>query len=212
MAMPRTGDRVIVKIGGSLTADRGRLREILSSLTTASARIVIVTGGGPYADAVREVQGRLGISDRLAHRQALAAMNLFAEAICELEPALVMATSRNEVDAAHAAGRIPIFLTDRIQTGGGGLPESWALTSDSYAAFLAFELDAVGLVLVKSADAPASASTGELARDGLVDAAFPSLAARLSCPIRIIGPATVDQLPDLVGLPRSKLGSIVTNA
>lgn len=212
MPIPRTGDRVIVKLGGSLIADRERLVEIIASLKMAPTRIVVVTGGGPYADAVREVQGRLRISDRLAHRQALQAMNHFAEAICELDPALVMAATRAEVDAAHAAGRIPVFLTERVLSGGGGLPESWAVTSDTYAAFLAFEFDAAGLILVKSTDAPAKAGAEELARTGLVDAAFPTFAARLSCPIRIVGPSSLASLQDLVGLPHSRVASIVTNA
>lgn len=209
MPMPRTGDRVVIKVGGSLTSDRERLREILSGLFMVSTRLILVTGGGPYADAVREVQGRLGIGDRLAHRQALAAMNLFAEALCDLNAGLVMATSREEVDAAHAAGRIPIFRTDRLLTGGAGLPEGWAVTSDTFAAFLAFEFDARGLILVKSADGPAQASAADLSRSGLVDAAFPSFAERLACPIRIVGPAAVDLLAEVASSPAMRVGTIV---
>lgn len=210
MPMPRTGDRVVIKLGGSLTSDRERLGDILSGLFMVSTRLILVTGGGPYADAVREVQGRLGIGDRLAHRQALAAMNLFAEALCDLNDGLVMAVSREEVDAAHAAGRIPIFRTDRLLTGGAGLPEGWAVTSDTFAAFLAFEFDARGLILVKSADGPPRSTAAALARSGLVDGAFPTFAGRLSCPIRIVGPSTVDLLPNVASAPSMRVGTAVS--
>jgi 5-(aminomethyl)-3-furanmethanol phosphate kinase len=56
---------------------------------------------------------------------------------------------------------------------------SWAVTSDSLAAWLARRLGARRLVLVKSAAAPSAAAPAELAARGLVDAAFPDYAAGL---------------------------------
>ncbi|WP_343057334.1 uridylate kinase [Chthonobacter rhizosphaerae] len=210
MSWPRTGQIVVVKIGGSLAADRSRLDQVIDALATASSRVVIVPGGGPFADAVRTAQGALGFSDRLAHGQALGAMSLFAEVLADLYRSLVMASTRGDVEAAHAAGKVPVFRMDRLMSGGGGIPEGWHVTSDSIAAWLAFELSAAGLVLVKSADGPHLAGAAALAADGLVDEAFPTFASRLTCPVRLVGPGALSRLADVVASPAARVGTSVT--
>lgn len=210
MAWPRTGQLVVVKIGGSLADDRATLDTLADAFATTSARVVIVPGGGLFADAVRAVQASLGYSDRLAHVQALAAMNLFAEVLADLYKPLVLAATRSDVDAAHAAGRVPVFRMDRLLSGGGGIPVGWHVTSDSLAAWLAFEFSAAGLILVKSTDGPNLSGAAALSADGLVDSAFPTFAARLTCPIRLLGPSTHPRLPDLLAAPASRIGTSVT--
>lgn len=210
MSWPRTGQLVVVKIGGSHATDRARLDRIADAVATTASRVVIVPGGGPFADAVRAAQSALAYSDRLAHGQALAAMTLFAEVLTDLYRPLVMAATRGEIDAAHAAGRVPVFRPDRLISGGGGLEVGWHVTSDSVAAWLAFELSASGLVLVKSADGPHLSGAGPLADTGLVDAAFPEHAGRLACPVRVVGPAALDRLGDLLAAPGSRIGTVVT--
>ena len=61
----------IVKLGGSLVSDAARLGRLLGALADGGeGRCVVVPGGGPFADAVRQAQGRLGFSDALARRDA----------------------------------------------------------------------------------------------------------------------------------------------
>jgi aspartokinase-like uncharacterized kinase len=59
------------------------------------------------------------------------------------------------------------------------LPQSWAATSDSLAAWAALKWDADELWLVKSTDLPAGMSFAEASRRGLVDDFFPQLAGRM---------------------------------
>ena len=207
--LPRTGHRVVVKLGGSHAADRGRIGMIIREIQASPARTVIVPGGGPFANAVREAQDGLGFSDRLAHRLALKAMNAFADVLVELYPSLVLTVSRQEIDAAHAAGRIPIFLTDRLQAGAVSIPEDWTTTSDSLAAMLAFELDAAGLVLLKSLDGPEAARPADLTAAGITDDAFPDFAGRLACPIRLVGPGSFTRIGDLLASPAAEAGTVV---
>ena len=69
----------VVKIGGSLLGSP-RLKGLVKVVTTArSARIVVVPGGGLFADAVRQAQALAGFDDRLAHRLALDAMDHLGE-------------------------------------------------------------------------------------------------------------------------------------
>ena len=210
MQLPRTGPRFVVKVGGSHAADRARIATILRELTSSPARAVIVPGGGLFADAVREAQRAMGFSDRLAHRLATEAMSSYAAALTELFPVLVMAPTRQEIDAAHAIGRIPVWRPDRLLDGVADVPESWAMTSDSYAAWLAWELDAAGLILVKSLDGPEQSSTADLTAAGITDDAFPDFAGRLACPVRLVGPSSLPQLGEILAAPQTRAGTVVT--
>jgi 5-(aminomethyl)-3-furanmethanol phosphate kinase len=206
----RTGALVIIKIGGSLATDRAQLNEIVADIGNAACRSVIVPGGGTFADAVRNMQGRLGFSDKLAHRLAMQAMTDYAEVLAELYPQLVVTRLKFEIEAAHRAGRIPIWSPAILDAGVTGLPENWSMTSDSFAAFLARSLDADGLILVKSTDGPDLAGAGQLSIAGITDDAFPDFAHGLACPVRLVGPASYRKLSDLLARPDKKIGTVIT--
>ena len=188
----------VVKIGGSLLGDRARLLSALAALAAgAEGAVVVVPGGGPFAEAVRESQGRLGFCDSLAHRLALDAMGRVAEILCALEPALSRSADPAEATALARAGRVPVWDPAALKAGHPDIPESWDVTSDSLALWLAERIGAGRCLLLKSADAPApaGADAAELARIGLVDAAFPAFAARFAGEIAIRGPRRVAWLP-----------------
>jgi dihydroneopterin aldolase len=79
------------------------------------------------------------------------------------------------------------MLADRTD-----VPASWDVTSDTLAAWLAAELAAASLTLVKSAPLPAGGSgppdTAALAAQGYVDAAFASHIAGRPFAVRVCGP------------------------
>jgi 5-(aminomethyl)-3-furanmethanol phosphate kinase len=173
----------IVKLGGSLVADSGRLRARLAALAAGEAGpCILVPGGGPLAEAVRTTQAALGFPDALAHRLALDAMGRMAEIFCALEPHQAALT------ASRAAGRTPVWDPVALKDGHSDIPETWDVTSDSLAVWLATALGAPLCRLVKSADRPAGMSWSDLAGIGLVDAAFPAFAARYVGRIEILGP------------------------
>ncbi|MCJ2034985.1 uridylate kinase [Methylobacterium sp. J-068] len=194
--MRSTRSATVVKIGGSLVADAGRLRALLAGLAVGDrGPCIVVPGGGPLADAVRVTQRALGqrtpgMSDALAHRLALDAMGHMAEILSELEPRLVVARDMAAIAAGLAAGRVPIWNPVALKEGHPAIPETWRVTSDSLAVWLATTLQAPLCLLVKSADRPAVMSWADLARVGFVDAAFPAFAARYAGDIAILGPRT----------------------
>ncbi|GJD50309.1 hypothetical protein OPKNFCMD_3048 [Methylobacterium crusticola] len=176
----------VVKVGGSLAADGPRLRALLRALAEgAEGPAVLVPGGGGLADAVRAAQAALGFPDALAHRLALDAMAGMARILAALEPRLVVAA---DPAAALRRGAVPVWDPGGLKDGRPGLPETWDVTSDSLALWLAAELGAARCLILKSADAPAGAGPAELAACGLVDAAFPALAARFGGTILVRGP------------------------
>jgi len=173
----------IVKIGGSLARDEARLRALLAGIADGrEGPCVVVPGGGPFADAVRDVQLRLRFPDALAHRLALDAMGRMAEILGALEPRLCVETRLGRLRPGT------VWDPSALRDGHPGVAESWDVTSDSLALWLAARLDAARCTLVKSADAPPGAEAGRLVRDGLVDAAFPGFAARFPGTIALRGP------------------------
>ena len=165
----------VVKLGGSL-ASGPHLKSWLEQLVRADVAaqgVVIVPGGGPFADAVRGAQAGLGFSDATAHRLALGAMNQYARIMADLEPRLVLAASAADLGHAMAAGRSAVWLPASMADADPTIPVSWDVTSDSLAAWLAQRLGAPRLMVVKSAPLPsAPVDIPQLVDAGLVDRAF----------------------------------------
>lgn len=173
----------IVKLGGSLVS-HPRLPALLDALARRGAPLVLVTGGGPLADGVRALQPRLSLSDAACHRMAILAMEQTAVAFTDLAPGLALADTREALAQAHAQGRAALWLPARMALAAPDLPQNWDLTSDSLAAWLAGEVGAARLTLVKSIAAPAGLPA-DWAAAGLVDPLFPDFAARLDCPVAL---------------------------
>lgn len=167
--------RWVVKLGGSLWS-APELRCWLDVLAGArSVRVVIVPGGGPFADAVRAAQPRIGFGDRAAHVMAMLAMEQYGTALADLEPRLTPARAPDELD--RAAG--PVVWTPLPMATAADIAESWDVTSDSLAVWLAQTLGASCAVLVKSAPLPdGTHAAGRLAADGIVDVALPDRVER----------------------------------
>ena len=186
---------IVVKLGGSL-ATAGTLPPWLEVILGQGAgRAVIVPGGGDFADGVRLAQKRLRFSDRTAHRMALLAMQQCALLLQELAPALRPCSDEAQIAAALAADSIALWLPSAMVEADPAISESWDVTSDSLAAWLAWRIGAIQLVLVKSAPAPnLPLSPERLATLGLVDAAFPAYAAKAGIPIVYCGPGETARL------------------
>jgi len=165
----------IIKIGGSLQ-DSGYLRSWLDAMVMHGAgRLVVVPGGGRFADAVRAAQRRFGFDDSEAHRRAVLAMEEYATCLHEAVPALVPAASLEAIHTVLNNGGVPLWLPAAMVTGNPGVPASWDVTSDSLALWLAQQLAAQGLVLVKSVAVNDLRPLDELAGEKILDRYFPDL-------------------------------------
>ena len=174
-ARSRLGRRagfVVVKLGGS-HAFGPYLRDWLSAIVAETGAIMVVPGGGPFADAVRAAQGEIGFDDRAAHAMALMAMTQFGCALQSLEPRLRLTRSRAAIRRALREGMVPVWAAEAMALA-AGLPATWALTSDSLAAWLAGELRTANILLIKHGriDAP-KIDADQLAERGVVDPLFP---------------------------------------
>jgi len=158
----------VIKVGGGLLRDEGLegLRRACAEATEIAAHrpVLVVPGGGPFADAVRAVDEQVGLDDATAHALALRAMDQLGVllrrllAAAELLAELVAPRGLALLQAAPAfAGRPDV-------------PESWTVTSDSLAVLAAAAIGADEAVLLKSVD-------GVLGRWPSGDPALPALTA-----------------------------------
>lgn len=163
----------VVKIGGSVAGAPDLLRGWLAALAGGTGRVVLVPGGGPFADAVRDAQAGLGFDDGTAHHLALLAMEQYGRALCALAGGLVPAASLADLTARRLEGRIPVWMPVPLTLGAPDVPASWEVTSDSLSAWLAGRLRARRLVLIKSAPRPRDGlPLREAVAGDLVDPAF----------------------------------------
>ena len=161
-----------MKLGGS-HAGGPHLKDWLAAIAAKAGSIAIVPGGGPFADAVRTAQAGIGYDDRAAHAMALMAMAQFGSALESLNPALRLAASRSAILRALKERKVPVWSPERMARA-AALPETWELTSDSLAAWLAGGLGASRLVLVKHSRFEATTvDADELVARGVVDPLFP---------------------------------------
>lgn len=178
----------VVKLGGSLLGTE-ELKDWLALLARQSdGRIVIVPGGGVFADTVREHQRSGGYDDPAAHQMALLAMEQYGLVLKSLQPALATAASELEIAERSWQHRAIVWMPSHMVLADDTIPKNWEVTSDSLAAWLAGKIGADRLVLVKHHDVTEHPVPVErLMKEGVLDAAFAKFAAHLSCPIHIIG-------------------------
>lgn len=164
--------RAVAKLGGS-TAGRDLLGEWIAALAGSSRRLVIVPGGGGFANQVRDAQKSIGFSDNAAHAMAILAMDQFGHVILDRDDRLVPARSLLELERALGSGKIPVWLPSAVAISAWDIHASWDVTSDALAAWLAGKLGADALLLVKQTSAFSSADdVAGLSARGVVDAGF----------------------------------------
>jgi len=156
---------LVVKVGGGLLAQPACLGPVLQRVADAArvSRLLIVPGGGPFADAVRVADAAVGLSDGAAHWMAILAMDQYAHLLADRMAGAVVVWTLDEVCAALGAGQTPVLAPSRWMQDDDPLPHTWDVTSDSIAAWVAGRAGAARLVLVKPAGATGAA---------LVDASF----------------------------------------
>ena len=176
----------VVKIGGSLYCEP-ELAVWLKTLAAIDKRIVIVPGGGPFADTVRQLQKQTGISDTTAHQMALLAMEQYGLLLCDMQTGLTPANNQDEIFKALNKGKIPVWLPSQMCMHATGITQDWSMTSDSLAAWLASILDAESLILIKHGNPADDMGLDTLSTAGWVDAAFPNYASQFGRTIKIFG-------------------------
>jgi hypothetical protein len=144
-------DTLVIKVGGGLLEHIDHLHRVVAAISDASrtSRLVVVPGGGPFADAVRRVDERLALGDEEAHWMAILGMDQYAHLLAARIDSATVVNGREQIADAHRAGQIPVLAPSAWLKAADPLPHSWDVTSDSIAAWVAGELGAARLLLIK---------------------------------------------------------------
>ena len=169
---------VVMKVGGSLgrsegvrsPADWRGLGTLIDSVACwrGGDRVLVVPGGGAFADLVRAEHRRLRLTESAAHRMAILAMDQYGLLLADLGSHALPVSSLQEVGAVARSGRLPILLPSRFLSRHDPFDHSWGVTSDSIAAYIAGLVSADALLLLKDVD-------GVYARDPKIDPTAPLL-------------------------------------
>jgi Uncharacterized archaeal kinase related to aspartokinases, uridylate kinases len=145
---------IAIKVGGGLTAFPGALDRVSRAITGLAGqyRILVLPGGGPFADAVRNFQRQDTLSTDGAHWMAILAMDQYAHVLAERIPGAVLVDEPGAVLGVLERGPVVVLAPYRWMRAADVLPHSWKATSDSVAAFVAGAFEATRLVLIKPVD------------------------------------------------------------
>jgi len=136
----------VVKVGGSLFSEVPRL---VQEITGAGRPVLVVPGGGQYADLIRMLQ----LPEEQSHWMAIAAMEQFGWYIA--------VHGMETVDEIGTPEGVRVLLPYRVMRIEDPLPHTWDVTSDSIAAWVAQRLG-LPLLLLKAVEG--------LTRDGILQA------------------------------------------
>lgn len=143
----------VLKIGGSLSRGQS-LAALCQEIGRLGSRhcLLVVPGGGDFADIVRDHYRRYRLTETTAHAMALSAMDQYGWLLGDLIPNGDVVRDILSARKAAANGRVPILLPATLLIQADPLPHSWQVTSDSIAAWIAGLVCASRLILLKDVD------------------------------------------------------------
>jgi len=140
----------IIKIGGSLLKG-DNLTDLCKKLGDIGKkhRLLIVPGGGTFADEVRVISEKFNMDQDTAHWMAILAMNQYGYLLSSLIPGSIAIENIDDVnkylDKLIPVVLLPYHMIKTIDP----LPHSWDVTSDSISAWIAGYFGAERLVVIK---------------------------------------------------------------
>jgi aspartokinase-like uncharacterized kinase len=178
---------IVIKLGGSLSQSDALLKSLNSiKQNYADQAVVIVPGGGAFADQVRLAQQRWRFDDNTAHKMAILAMQQMALLIKGLMDDFSIANSVTDIPKQLQRQKIVVWSPDIVELDNASIQASWNITSDSLAAWLAGVISASKLILVKSAIIDENLSLRQLAEKAVVDKGFCDFVSQKTFKIRVI--------------------------
>ncbi len=182
----------IIKIGGSWITSH-QLNDLLQLLKkkAKSENIVLVVGGGCFADSVRLVYKKKKMSERTSSFVALKSTELFAHLLKEIDKDIDLT---EDFKSLNNKGNLKVWLPSNILKTESSFISSWESTSDSVAAWLHNKMDSKGLLFIKSLKLKRkSYNLKYLQKEKIIDRNVGKYILRKNN-IKIIGPEIIDYL------------------
>lgn len=145
---------VVVKVGGSLALYPEKLRDLCTKLTEISQKhkLIIVPGGGEFADVVRILDTRFSLSCGASHKMAILGMDQYGFLLSDLMHDSVAVNTLEEIDFSLEHRKLPIFFPSNLLLKEDQLENSWNVTSDAIALYIAKKLGTPKVLLITDVD------------------------------------------------------------
>jgi len=132
----------VIKLGGSLTKDKKILANLCREIEKLTKKfdLLIVPGGGEFADIVREYDKKFNLPPEISHRMAVLAMD---------ETGFLISGFFDDDDNDND-NKVKIFFPSKflLELPESELEHSWDVTSDSISAYIAGKLNAEKLIIL----------------------------------------------------------------
>jgi 5-(aminomethyl)-3-furanmethanol phosphate kinase len=144
----------VIKVGGSLAEKPNALQVLGTELRRLAERfdLLVVPGGGKFADAIREIDVKFNLPPRVSHKMAILAMDQYGLVLSSAFPESRTCNSLAEAKIIADEGALPILLPSKLFSRGDPFEPSWDVTSDSIAAYVGVKLKASKVIFVTNVD------------------------------------------------------------
>jgi len=189
----------VIKIGGSLYSSKCLVQLLDTIKAYSSKKIVIVPGGGPFADQVRLADKKFSLNQNYSHNMAVLAMQQYGCLLASLCAGLATASSAEQIYQAWDASKAVIWEPYEMVRDQCRLDKTWDVSSDSLALWLASILGVKNLLIVKSSKQVLDTTDLEiLAKDKCIDPALQKLASNYQVDIHISHKSKLNDIHELL--------------
>lgn len=141
----------VIKLGGSLMEKAAEITDHLAD-EFGDEKILIVPGGGMFADSIRDVSGKYSLGQESSHWMAILAMEQYAYY-------LIDKTDINYTESLHNISEgvsvlLPYIAVRKLEQNEQKpeLPHTWDVTSDSIAGWISYILGCREFIKATSVD------------------------------------------------------------
>jgi aspartokinase-like uncharacterized kinase len=204
----------VLKMGGSLMPYSRELVRSLLALGEAGFSFLVVPGGGPMADLVRQIYSSGQLSQEGAHWMAILAMEQYAYFLADGTGAPL--TSKISRHQGHSSLEI-LLPYQALLKDDWGLKHSWDYTSDAVAALIAAQLSSplikvtdVDGVLMDGIVVPELPAARLLGRESCIDQGTVQLLCGPLQGMRVLVFNGTDRDRFIIALREGRAGTIIT--
>ncbi|MEM7027127.1 MAG: uridylate kinase [Pseudomonadota bacterium] len=187
----------VIKLGGSLLGT-DKLSDWLAAIEVYAKKqnIIIVPGGGIFADCVREQQQKLDYGDGVAHQQALLSMCQTGYLFKEYCPSLQIAENSGKLESLLNQHLPIIWLPYELLEVTQPHMQNWDFTSDSLALWLAGEIQTETLLMVKQFNEMPDNLLSTYIKNDILDQGIQLLIEEIECNIYVMNLHHIEHFSD----------------
>jgi len=126
----------VVKLGGSLFPEDAV--KICNSL--AGKNVVVICGGGEFANKIREYDEYMEFSNSASHKTAILCMDIIGMLVADKVEGAEAVYSLENVEKVLNEGKLPVLLPSKLLEYLDPLEHSWKVTSDSISVYISWLL------------------------------------------------------------------------